>query len=76
MELTFSFLGYITIFIKMHAADGVWPAEVCHCAMCDVQAVVGGRERYGAGEARKPVEGHVLSCSQAAHCVCGVKGLN
>lgn len=58
------------------AADGVWPAEVCHCAMCDVQAVVGGRERYGAGEAREPVEGHVLSCSQAAHCVCGVKGLN
>lgn len=58
------------------AADGVWPAEVCYCAMCDVQAVVGGRECYGAGDARKPVEGHVTSCSQAADHVCGVKGLN
>lgn len=49
VELTFSFLGYITIFIKMQRMEFA-PAEVCHCVMCDVQAVVGGRECYGAGE--------------------------
>lgn len=46
------------------------PAEVCHCVMCDMQAVVGGRECYGVGEARKPVEGHVISCSQVADHAC------
>lgn len=71
----FFLLGIHHHFYQMQRMESA-PAEVCHCVMCDVQAVVGGRECYGAGEAREPVEGHVLSCSQAADRVCGVKGLN